>query len=281
VASIDAWRPAAGAKPGRANRNRRTTVIKMSSVFFVCATLVAFSGASFATEYEPDEGTEAHVPGVVHDILLLGPEEQVDPAMIRADLDYAAQMQQHHEGAVTMSQDYLGDPHGTNPILRKMARGIIANQRFEIALLEVIQRHAATEPATVLDLGAVRLVRRPAGIDGLEHQWGALKREPPGFLDLALAPGLESSERDVKFAKEMMLHHQGALDMAKRYNADPRATNLILKRLNLDIVADQSYEIGFLQQIVDRFPGDPDAVAIDEQIPGMEGMHDMGHGAGH
>ena len=131
-------------------------------------------------------------------------------------------------------------------------------------------------------------MRRPAGIDGLEHERGALKREPPGFLDLALAPGLEPSERDVKFAKEMMIHHQGALDMARRYNADPQAANLILKRLNLDIIADQSYEIGFLQQIVDRFPGDADAVAIDEQIPGMEGMHDMGHeapgmshGAGH
>jgi uncharacterized protein (DUF305 family) len=113
---------------------------------------------------------------------------------------------------------------------------------------------------------------------------GVLKREPPGFVDLALAPGLESSERDVKFAKEMMIHHQGAVDMARRYNADPRATNLILKRLNLDIIVDQSYEIGFLQQMVERFPGDPDTVPIAEQIPGMEhmeGMEGMHHGAGH
>jgi uncharacterized protein (DUF305 family) len=256
-------------------------VTSTSNIPLVCAFLIAFSSVAIATEYEPDEGTEAHVPIVVHDILLLGPEEPIDPATIRADLDYAAQMQRHHKGAVTMSRDYLADPRGANPILRKMARGIIANQRFEIAELDVIQRHAATEPETVLDLGAVRLVRRSAGIDGLEHAWGVLKREPPGFLDLALAPGLESSERDVKFAKEMMIHHQGAVDMARQYNADPQAANLILKRLNLDIMVDQSYEIGFLQQIVDRFPGDPDAVEIDEQIPGMEGMHGRGHGAGH
>jgi hypothetical protein len=71
--------------------------------------------------------------------------------------------------------------------------------------------------------------------------------------------------------------------MASRYNADPQATNLILRRLNLDILTDQSYEIGFLQQIVDRFPGDPAAVEIDDQIPGMEGMGHggMDHGAGH
>jgi len=252
--------------------------MKMLSTPLVAAVLIAFSGAAFAIEYEPDEGTEAHVPTVVHDMVMLGPEETVDPRTIRADLDYAEQMQQHHEGAVTMSRAYLDDPRGTNPIVRKMARGIIANQRFEIAMLDVVRRHAAAEPETVLDLGFARLVRRPAGIDGLEHEWGVLKREPPGFVDLALAPGLEASERDVKFAKEMMIHHQGAVDMAQRYNADPQARNLILKRLNLDIVVDQSYEIGFLQQIVDRFPGDPDEVEIDDQIPGMEGMN---HGAGH
>ncbi|MGH6919167.1 MAG: DUF305 domain-containing protein [Geminicoccaceae bacterium] len=247
----------------------------------ISAFLIALPGASFAVEYEPDEGTEAHLPTVVHDLALVGPEEPVDPGTIRADLDYAAGMKQHHEGAVTMSRDYLDDPRGTNPILRKMAQGIIANQRFEIALLDVVERHAATAPETVLDLGFVRVVRRPAGIDGLEHDWAFVKRKPPGFVDLALAPGLESSERDVKFAKEMMIHHQGALDMARRYNADPRATNLVLKRLNLDIIVDQSYEIGFLQQIVDRFPGDPDAVEIDDQIPGMEGMGGMHHGGEH
>jgi len=256
--------------------------MKMLRTPLAAACLIAFSGPSFAIEYEPDEGTEAHVPTVAHDMLVLGPEEAIDPETVRADLDYAAGMQRHHQGAVTMSEDYLADPRGTNPILRKMANGIIANQRSEIAMLGVVQSHAATEPETVLDLGFARVVRRPAGVDGLEHEWGVLKREPPGFLDLALAPGLASSERDVKFAREMMIHHQAALDMASDYNADPQATNLILKRLNLDIVVDQSYEIGFLQQIVDRFPGDPDAVEIAEMIPGMEGMdHGAGHGAGH
>jgi uncharacterized protein (DUF305 family) len=256
--------------------------MKMLRAPLIAAGVVALSGAAGAIEYEHDEGTEAHVPTVVHDLLMVGPEETVDPRTARADLDYTAGMKGHHGGAVTMSRDYLDDPRGTNPILRKMAHGIIANQRFEIAVLDVVERHAAAGPETVLDLGFARIVRRPAGIDGLEHQWAFIKREPPGFLDLALAPGLESSERDVKFAREMMIHHQGALDMATRYNADPQATNLILKRLNLDIIVDQSYEIGFLQQIVDRFPGDPAAVEIDDQIPGMEGMdHGAGHSAGH
>jgi uncharacterized protein (DUF305 family) len=258
----------------------KDSVMNLPGTVLITAVLIALSDAALAIEYEPDEGTEAHVPTVVHDLLILGPEEAVDPDTIRADLEYAAGMQQHHEGAVTMSRAYLEDPLGTNPILRKMARGIIANQRFEIAVLDVVQRRAAAEPETVLDLGFARLVRRAAGVDGLEHEWGVLQREPPGALDLALAP--ESSERDVKFAKEMMIHHQAAVDMARQYNANPHAANLILKRLNLDIVADQSYEIGFLQQIVDRFPGDPASVEIADPIPGMEGMdHGAGHGAGH
>jgi uncharacterized protein (DUF305 family) len=243
----------------------RDTVMKMSIAFLVSAFLMGFPGISWAIEYENDDDDRSgHVPVVAHETFVLAPGESVDPAIIRTDLDYTTSMKHHHEGAVTMSTDYLGDPRGTNPILRKMARAIITNQRFEIAVLDVIRRYVEQGPETVADLGTVRVMRRKIGVDGLEHQWKFVKRRPPGFLDLALAPGLEASERDVKFSKEMMLHHQMALDMARAYNADPKATNFILKRLNLDIIVDQANEIGFLQRIVDRFPGDPDAV------PGMD-----------
>jgi uncharacterized protein (DUF305 family) len=77
------------------------------------------------------------------------------------------------------------------------------------------------------------------------------------LLDLARAPGLEASERDVKFSREMMLHHQITIDMARAHNADPNAGNLILKRLNFDIMVDQANEIAL---ILDRYPGDPNAV---------------------
>jgi uncharacterized protein (DUF305 family) len=178
-----------------------------------------------------------------------------------------------------MATDYLDDPRGTNPILRELAHAIIANQRFEIAVLDDVSGRVGKPPETVADLGFAQIVRREMGVDGLEHQWQFVKQRPPGLLDLALAPGLEVSERDVKFSKEMMLHHQMALDMARDYNADPDATNLILRRLNLDIIVDQAYEIGFLQQIVARFPGDPDAVAIDRSIPGMDMPVDHGGSA--
>jgi uncharacterized protein (DUF305 family) len=261
--------------------------MRIPKTFIAVPVLVALSGASWAIEYENDDDDRSgHVPVVAHEIIVLRPGQAVQPATIRADLDYAAAMKRHHEGALTMSTDYLEDARGTNPILRKLAHAIIANQRFEIAVLDEIQRRVEKAPETVADLGFARIVRRQTGVDGLEHQWQFVKRRPPGFLDLALAPGLEASERDVKFSKEMMLHHQMALDMARAYNADPNATNLILKRLNFDIIVDQTNEIGLLQQIVERFPGDPDAVEIDRSIPGMDmpmdgSMGDMDHGAQH
>ena len=126
----------------------------------VAAVLVGLSGGAWASEYEPDDGTEGHVPVVAYEMLLLPRDRTLDPAIVRADLDYTAGMKRHHEGAVTMSTDYLADPAGINPVLRKMAHAIIANQRFEIAVLDDIRRRVEKDPQTVADLGFARLVRR-------------------------------------------------------------------------------------------------------------------------
>ena len=78
--------------------------------------------------------------------------------------------------------------------------------------------------------------------------------------------------------------------MARRYNADAAGANWIIQRLNLDIIVDQTNEIAFLDRMLDRFPGDPNTVEIDEMIPGMEHMqmdhgedsaNGMGHRMGH
>lgn len=252
--------------------------MKVPKTPIALAFLVALSSVSWASEY--DDGTEGHVPVVAYELFVLPPGETIDPMIVRTDLDYTDGMKRHHQGAVTMSIEYLEDPRGTNPILRNMARGIIANQRFEIGVLDVIRRHVVQEPEIVVDLGFTHIARRETGVDGLEHLWQFVRQRPPGPLDLALAPGLEVSEFDVKFSKEMMLHHQAALDMARSYNANPMGTNLIISLLNLDIIVDQTYEIGFLEEIVDRFPGDADAVEIDRSMSGMMGMPMGGEGHG-
>ena len=155
----------------------------------VSAFLIAFSGISWAIECEPDEGTEAHVPTVVHDMLLLGPEETIDPRTVRADLDFAAQMQRHHEGAVTMSREYLEDPRGNEPDPAQDG----ARDHRESALRD---RHAGRRKASCGDRagdGAGPRARASGASVGGDRRARARvgessEREPPGFVDLEHFP---------------------------------------------------------------------------------------------
>ena len=142
IYEIGTVRPRSTRSSERAGRSRhlpksKDTVMKMLRTPLVAAVLVAAFGRLLGDRVRARRGTEAHVPTVVHDLALVGPEETVDP--------------RHHPrrprlcrgrcSGITKARsrcprDYLDDPHGTNPLLRKMARGIIANQRFEIAVLE-------------------------------------------------------------------------------------------------------------------------------------------------
>ncbi|KAA0686245.1 MULTISPECIES: DUF305 domain-containing protein [Azospirillum] len=204
----------------------------------------------------------------------------VDPAVVKADLDYVTGMREHHAGALTMSEEYLAK--GKNPVLRNMAGAIITNQRYEIAVLEEVKRQVEQPPKVLADFGATKLVRRPVATEGLEHQLAYVKAPPPTALDHLMTPGAVD-EYDVRWAKAMIVHHQGALDMARAYNADPKGENGLLRRMNLDIVQDQTYEIGFLESVIDRFPGDASTIQLDPSMVHGMSMHgghgQMDHGA--
>lgn len=70
------------------------------------------------------------------------------PASGDADRDFAAMMIPHHQGAVEMAEAQLR--FGRDPVLRRLAQGIIVEQRQEIAVMR--QALAALPPAP---LGAV------------------------------------------------------------------------------------------------------------------------------
>lgn len=53
--------------------------MKMPKPALVAAFLIAFSGVSWAIEYESDEGTEAHVPTVAYEVRVLPPGERSIP----------------------------------------------------------------------------------------------------------------------------------------------------------------------------------------------------------
>jgi uncharacterized protein (DUF305 family) len=221
---------------------------------------------AMASSYEPDEPYRGHFPAPAFEIY--GSAAAADEAAT-ADRDYAGKMRKHHQGAVSMSEAYLVDPRGTHPVIRRLAEAIIANQNFEIAVLDTVDRAAERARGTVYDL----LVSRQAGYDGLEHESRFVKWPPPGFFELWLDPQA-LSVFDVQFAKGMIIHHQAAIDMARTYNADSAADNGILKAMNRNIVIDQRYEIELLKKLIRRYPGNPDEVTVD---PGMiHGMPDQG-----
>src|SRR3546814_15484118 len=64
----------------------------------------------------------------------------------------------------------------------------------------------------------------------------------------------------------MVQHHQAAVRMASDYNSDPIANNLLLRRMNNDIMVDQRYEIDFIESVLARYPGDAANVPDDPRM---------------
>jgi Domain of unknown function (DUF305) len=77
----------------------------------------------------------------------------------------------------------------------------------------------------------------------------------------------------VQFAKAMIVHHAGAVEMARAYHANPQARNGFLGLMNVDIVTDQTQEIALMRAVIAAYPGDAGRVRVDpSMIHGMEGM---------
>lgn len=227
----------------------------LAAVVAVCPALAS------ASPYDPESSPQGHMPTLMFEVYR---SPAAAEASIAADRDFIAGMRRHHQGAVTMAQAYLAD--GRHPLLIRLAKAIITNQVFEIALLDDVERHIMVPPRRIGPL-----VFRQAGWDGLEHTARFIKAPPPGFLDLWL-DRTPANAADVKFAKAMTIHHQAAVDMAHAYNANADADNRILKALNRDIVIDQTYEIRLLRRLIARYPGNVEEVAVDpSMVHGMPG----------
>ncbi|MGZ9097942.1 MAG: DUF305 domain-containing protein [Micavibrio sp.] len=183
-----------------------------------------------------------------------------------ADQAFINGMRPHHQGALSMSIEYLKDSRSTNGTLRQLARGIIHNQTFEIGMLDTVEGY-------LLD-NSDRSYQQIAA-KGLAQRQQFYRAPMPGPLD-AWAGDKDISIRDVQFAKAMIVHHQAALDMAHDYLGNPDARNGYLELMCIDILLDQSQEIILMQSMIDKYPGDADAIKIDKTM--VHGMDHMSHG---
>lgn len=199
-----------------------------------------------------------------------------DAAAVKADLDFVTGMHPHHAGALTMSEEYLNDKGATNVKLKQLARGIIHNQSFEIKMLQEIRNFRNLS----IDKQGKFMNLSVSATKDMAQKEQFTRKPMPGWMDNN--GSADVSVRDVQFAKAMIIHHQGALDMAHDYLNDKNATNGYLRLMCLDILLDQKQEIDFMQSIINAYAGNADDVKIDpSMIHGMEGMSHGGHGGHH
>ncbi len=189
-----------------------------------------------------------------------------------ADIWFIEGMRPHHAGALTMSDEYLKSGKASNEGLQQLARGIIVNQTFEIGMLNRVEEFVGKPLAGKSEW-------RQIAEKGLAQKQRFVHAPMPG-------PWTKNkgsvSVQDVQFAKAMVIHHQGALDMCHEYLGKNGASNKYLRLLCLDIITGQQQEIDFMNAVVGLYHGNPDDVKIDpSMIHGMEGMSHGGHGGGH
>ncbi len=219
-------------------------------VFIVTILTAGVSHAAIEKDYDPSK-PPVTTPWIA----------TLDEAARAADMNFVTGMRPHHAGALTMSQDYLNDKEASNDVLQSLARGIIHNQTFEISILdslEQLNKQGGRQIAADGQTQKQRFQRAP-----MPAVWGSLDNV---------------SVRDVQFAKAMIVHHQGALDMANAYLRDANAKNGYLKKFCLDILVDQEQEIALMQRVVEAYPGDAEAIKITpDMVHGMDGMSHGGH----
>lgn len=137
------------------------------------------------------------------------------------DVDFAAMMIMHHEGAIAMAGLELQE--GSNAEIKAVAEGIIAAQQQEIQELEGI---LAGISADEMDM------------EFMEEQMNGMDR-----MDAMADQQMITGDTDNDFASLMIIHHQAAMDSASSYlhhGSNPELiamANMIIEAQSAEIIA--------------------------------------------
>lgn len=225
----------------------------------ICFTSFGSGTAAAQSLIEPDYTHEAP--------LALTPwyEYGYSNANKAADMKFIIDMRPHHAGALSMVDEYYANGKGTSKRLLSLTKGIKHNQTFEISALSMVE-------GLIADKDFSRKQSALVATQGLAQNTMFVRLPMPPVQPIFAQDDVVSAE-DVRFAKAMIVHHEGALMMAKDYLNDPNARNGYLQRLCLDILRDQEQEIALMHDIIDHYKGDASAIKITaSMIHGMDGM---------
>ncbi len=144
------------------------------------------------------------------------------------DRNFIANMIAHHQGAVTMAQ--LALTNAKHRELKDMANDIISAQNGEISQMKSWQQawgYPSSSSDNMMDHSAMGMMDE---MSGMENE---LK-------------GKTGDEFDKAFIEQMIMHHQGALDMAAP--GEKNAEHQEVKDLTKAIVTTQTKEIKQMKQ---------------------------------
>lgn len=135
------------------------------------------------------------------------------------DIDFAAMMVMHHQGAIAMANLELQE--GSDPQMKALAQAIIDAQEAEILQMQQI----------ISGLG----------IDGMDMEFMQEQMEGMDKMDAMADQQLITGDIDNDFAALMIIHHQAAIDSASSYQHHGSDDGLLA--MANDIVEMQTQEI--------------------------------------
>lgn len=113
-----------------------------------------------------------------------------------ADVGFAKGMIPHHEGAIAMAKVQL--QYGKDAEMKALAQKIVDTQQSEISVMQNwLDKNEASQPAA----------------SNAKEITQAYQQKDMGNHD-AMMQGIMDANPDIAFAKGMIPHHQGAIDMA-------------------------------------------------------------------
>lgn len=141
-----------------------------------------------------------------------------------ADIEFAQMMIPHHEGAIGMAQS-IRNKEGIDPQVTDLAERVQAAQGPEIDQLN-------------------HMLEAWGADTGMDHDMDDMMPEDD-MVALEAASGAEASKL---FLEQMIVHHQGAIDMAQAELDD--GTNAEAQAMAQEIIDAQEAEIAEMQEIL-------------------------------
>jgi uncharacterized protein (DUF305 family) len=149
------------------------------------------------------------------------------------ELQFIDTMIAHHQGAVDMA--LLVNTRSQRDVMKKLAQGILKEQRQEIAQMQQWREawFAGAKSAVNMDFPGMK-----KGMSG---------------MDMGRLNSLKANEFDIEFLRQMIPHHEGAIEMAKALKAGNEYADM--QQLADSIIASQTAEVAQMKEWLSGWSG--------------------------